>query len=157
MIFVIRVKDIEERVLEHLKEKGGFLVSVEVSPMNDINISFDKKEGATSITDCVSLSRALEGSLDREKEDFKLNVSSPGLSEPFKVKEQYEKYMYKEVVVKLNDGEKFKGVLLGVNDEGIELFCRKKVKIDGKRKWEETKHKFNFNSIKETKVVILFK
>ena len=144
-------------VMDHLNENGGFLVQLEVSPMNDINIAFDKMEGAVSITDCVALSRAIEGSLDREEDDFKLNVSSPGLSDPFKVKEQYHKNLNKQVEVKLIDGEKFKGELQGVDEEGIELFCRNKEKIEGKRTWVETKHKFNFNNIKETKVVILFK
>ena len=157
LILMISVKDIEERARVHLEENGGFLVQVEVSPMNDIRIAFEKKEGAVAIKDCVALSRAIEGSLDREIEDFTLNVASPGLSEPFRVREQYDKHLGKQIEVKSLDGEKCKGELLEVTDEGIEVLSREKVKIEKKRTWVETKHKFIYNNIKETKVVILFK
>lgn len=157
LIIMISVKDIEERAKAHLEENGGFLVQIEVSPMNDIRIAFDKKEGAVAIKDCVALSRVIEGSLDREKEDFTLNVASPGLSEPFIVREQYSKNLGKQIEVKGIGGEKCKGELVDVTDEGIEVLSREKVKIEKKRTWVETTHKFIYNNIKETKVVILFK
>ena len=157
LIFMISFKDIEERAKLHLKDNGGFLVHVEVSPMNDIKIAFDKKEGAVAIKDCVDLSRVIEGSLDREKEDFTLNVASPGLSEAFRVREQYDKHVGKQIEVKTTNGEKFVGELLEVTDEGIEMQTKEKVKIEKKRTWVETKHRLMYNNIKETKVVVSFK
>ena len=47
------------------------------------------------IVDCVELSRYVEGCLDREKDDFELQVSSPGATEAFKVVPQYKKYVGK--------------------------------------------------------------
>ena len=154
---MIVAKEIEEKAIEHLQENGGFLVDLKVSPANEIQIAFDKLEGAVSIQDCVALSRAIEGSLDRDKEDFKLNVSSPGLSEPFKVFEQYQKNKGRKIDVILENGDKVSGVLNEANDNEIVLFCREKKKIDGKRKWVEEELKINFDSIKETKVVVQFK
>ncbi len=154
---MISAKDIEARAKEHLQENGAFLVDLKISPSNEIQIAFEKKEGAVSIQDCVGLSRAIEGSLDRESEDFKLNVSSPGLSEPFKVFEQYQKNRGRKVDVKLANGDKISGVLNDVNEEEILVFCRDKKKIEGKRTWVEEELKINFENIKETKVVVQFK
>jgi len=154
---MISANDIEAIAREHLQENGAFLVDLKISVTNEIQIAFEKNEGAVSIQDCVGLSRAIEGSLDRENEDFKLNVSSPGLSEPFKVREQYQKNKGRKIDVKLLDGDKISGVLNAVNEEEILVFCREKKKIEGKRKWIEEELKINFENIKETKVVVQFK
>ncbi|MEM7161685.1 MAG: ribosome assembly cofactor RimP [Bacteroidota bacterium] len=154
---MISAQDITKKVREHLDDNNGFLVDLKISPSNEIQIAFDKFEGAVSIQDCVALSRAIEGSLDREAEDFKLNVSSPGLSEAFKVREQYIKNKGRKVDVDLIEGQKASGLLQEVEENGIVLFCREKKKIDGKRKWIEESKSINFENIKETKVVVQFK
>ena len=81
----------EERVQQLAREKvlelGGFLVSAKVSEQNVINVFVDKAVGI-SIRECLQISRYIENELDREIEDFDLSVSSPGLTNPFLVKEQ---------------------------------------------------------------------
>ena len=86
---------IEKEIIEgHLREilstKDIFLVEVKVDSSSKIRVHIDKMEGI-SIDDCVGVSRELEGKLDRDQEDFALEVSSPGLDAPFRVREQYVK------------------------------------------------------------------
>ena len=69
---------IEEKLTE-----DQFIVEVEVSPANQISVQIDSENGI-SIDDCVAISRQIEGNLDREEEDFELQVSSAGLGQPFK-------------------------------------------------------------------------
>ena len=52
---------------------------------HDVNIY---KEGVW-IEDCVELSRYIESRLNREDEDYELEVGSAGIGQPFKVLQQY--------------------------------------------------------------------
>lgn len=97
-----------------------FLVEVLVKPGNAIRVHVDKPEGI-SIDECVLISRFLNESLDRDVEDYSLEVSSPGLGGAFKVKQQYEKNLGRDIEVLYTDGIKVKGKLEKVTDEGVLL------------------------------------
>jgi ribosome maturation factor RimP len=144
----------EERVQKLAREKalelGGFLVSAKVSGQNVINVFVDKAVGI-SIRECLQISRYIENELDREIEDFDLSVSSPGLTNPFLVKEQYQKNKGKDIIVKLKSGEKVRGKLLDFNDD-ITLETGKKVKGKKEKKIEEII--ISSKEIKETKLII---
>ena len=79
-----------------------------MSGQNIISVFVDKAVGI-SIKECLQISRHIENELDREIEDFQLSVSSPGLTNPFLVKEQYQKNKGKNIIVKLKNGEKVRG------------------------------------------------
>ena len=68
------VKLIEERMQE--LDAKIYLVDLSISASNVIHVTIDKTEGRVSIEECISVSRNIEKNLDREKEDFELNVSS---------------------------------------------------------------------------------
>ena len=144
----------EERVQQLAREKvlelGGFLVSAKVSGQNIISVFVDKAVGI-SIKECLQISRHIENELDREIEDFQLSVSSPGLTNPFLVKEQYQKNKGKDIAVKLKNGKKVKGRLLAFNDD-ITLETSKKVKGKKEKKTEEII--ISSKEIKETKLII---
>ena len=144
----------EERVQKLAREKvlelGGFLVSAKVSGKNVISVFVDKAVGI-SIRECLQISRYIENELDREIEDFDLSVSSPGLTNPFLVKEQYQKNKGKDIIVKLKSGEKVRGKLLAFNDD-ITLETSKKVKGEKEKKIEEII--ISSKEIKETKLII---
>lgn len=114
----------KEKIEGHLKkileETGIFLVEVSVDRSNKILVFIDKKDGV-SIEDCVQVSRALEGRLDRDREDFELEVSSPGLDAPFKVQGQYRKNIGKMVRVQCRDGSSYEGILEGMGEGSIHL------------------------------------
>ncbi|MCB9361670.1 MAG: ribosome assembly cofactor RimP [Flavobacteriales bacterium] len=143
---------------EKLKDEEFFLVDLEILPGNIINIELDGYEGIT-IKDCVDFSRQIEHNLDREEEDFELHVSSPGLDKPFRVFQQYEKNIGREVKVVPNEGQVVKGTLIEVDAEKITLEHSFKQKIEGKKKKEKiTKQEIvPFTNIKETTIIISFK
>ena len=85
-------------VEEWLEDKDYFLVDIEVSNDNRIVVEIDHADGVW-IEDCVELSRYIEDRLDREKEDFELEVGSAGLGQPFKVEQQYINFIGKEVEI----------------------------------------------------------
>ena len=140
-------------VAEFLKGTGMFLVAVKVSSANRITILADKNEGIT-IDECVAIHRHIENNLDRDKEDFELQVSSPGLDLPFGVIEQYYKNEGRKVEVIDNEGSRLIGALKNVTTGGFEL--ETEVKIKGKTK-ELKDVSFNFDQVKTTRVILTIK
>jgi len=135
-----------------------FLVEVAVNERNVINVFIDSHDGLT-IDQCVEVSRHVEHSLDREEEDFELHVSSPGLTERFKVRDQFFKYVGREVeIVTIHSDIKMEGTLLEANDEGIVLETSKKEKIEGHKKKQLIikKHSLKYDEIKSAKAVVSF-
>ena len=150
MIEKERIKDLVEGFI---KGTGLFLVAVKVSSANRITVLADKKDGIT-IDECAAIHRHIENSLDRDKEDFELQVSSPGLDLPFAVIEQYYKNEGRKVEVIENDGTKLTGILKNVTPGGFEL--ETEVKIKGKTK-ELKDISFNFDQVKTTRVILTIK
>jgi len=144
---------IEKSVKEFIRGTDLFLVGVRVSSYNKITILADRKDGIT-IEECVALHHHVGKSLDRDVEDFELQVSSPGLDTPFAVIEQYYKNEGHNVAVVTSEGLKYSGILKNVTKGGFDLGTELKVK--GKAK--ETKDlSFNFDQIKSTKVLLVIK
>ena len=145
-------------VNEWLEDKEYFLVDVSVSPDDKIVVEIDHAEGVW-IDDCVELSRFIESKLDREEEDYELEVGSAGIGQPFKVLKQYLIHIGKEVEVLTHDGKKLEGVLKDANEENITLTVLKKVKPEGAKrpKLVEEDITYTYNDIKYTKYLISFK
>ncbi len=117
---MITDKQIIEFVQQHIQGSDIFLVEAVVKPGNLIRVHVDRPEGIT-IEECVNISRFLNTQLDREVEDFSLEVSSPGVSSPFKVKQQYEKNVGRNIEVRLGDGDRLEGKLERVAENAITL------------------------------------
>jgi len=133
-----------------LEEMGVFLVDIKVDSNNRILVHVDKMEGI-SINECVLVSRALEAKLNRDLEDFALEVSSPGLDVPFRVPQQYEKSIGKMVSVLCTDGSQFQGLLKEADEKGIQL------EIPAVKKGGEPEGQaLAFNDIKSTRIHIKF-
>jgi ribosome maturation factor RimP len=155
------VKLVEERLGDLVAQDVDnemFVVDVSVSANNDIVVHVDSMKGMT-IEQCISVSRNVEHNLDREEEDFSLQVSSPGLNRPFKVLKQYEKYTGKEIEVLTEDETKLEGLLKSMNDEGIVLETSKREKVEGHKKKQLVvkEHNLKYDEIKSAKAVISFK
>ena len=144
-------------VNEKLDEKM-FIVDISVNQSNVIQVFVDGFDGMP-IEKCIEISRNIEHNLDREKEDFELQVSSPGLTEPFKVLNQYYKHQNKEVEIVSKSGEKLKGVLKSVDDIEVVLETSKREKIEGHKKKQLIikENKFKYEEIKSAKAIISFK
>jgi len=132
-----------ELVEQHIQGTDIFLVDVAVKPGNVIRVHVDRPDGI-SIDECVVISRHVHEMLDRDVEDYSLQVSSPGLGTPFKVKQQYEKNAGHNLDVLLSDGTRFSGKLQSVSDTGIVL------QVKGKDEAIE------FEEIETSKAIISF-
>jgi ribosome maturation factor RimP len=130
---MITQEQIESLVSQKIEGTGIFIVEVQIRPGNSILIHLDKPEGI-SIDECVGISRYINANLDREIEDYDLEVSSPGLGHSFKVKEQYLKNIGRGVELILKDGKKLNGKLLGYTGQSIELEILVKDTANGKNK-----------------------
>ncbi len=150
---MIEKQKIQGLVEEFIKGTGLFLVTVKVSNANRIIVLADKNEGIT-IDECAAIHRHIENGLDRDKEDFELQVSSPGLDMPFGVIEQYLKNEGEKVEVVDNEGSKYTGKLKNVTTGGFELETEKKTKG---RPIELKDVSFNFEQIKSTRVILTIK
>ncbi len=144
----------DESVVPNVKSKGIFLVEVNVPTNNCISVFLDSDAGV-KIEDCVLISRFLEQNLDREEEDFELQVSSAGLDMPLKLHRQYIKNIGKKIEVVFVNGQKKKYDLINVYENEIEVSETKKVKLESsKRKKMITEiNKLPFADIKTTKVI----
>jgi ribosome maturation factor RimP len=154
---MIKKQTIIDLIQEHFIGTDKFIVDVKVLAGNVVEIYIDAPNHIL-ISDCVELSRYVESNLDREKEDFELQVSSPGATQSFKVIEQYKKYIDTKVKVITNDGAKHEGVLKAANDsEFVIEETRREKKAVGKGNHTVIEDiTFKYNQIKETKSVLPF-
>jgi len=155
---MIKPDFIKKIVLGKIEGTDLFLVDIKVSTSNKIDVYIDGINGI-QIKQCVAINREIEGVLDREQEDFELQVSSPGIDTPFVVMEQYHKNIGRHLKIQLNDNTELEGKLLSVGEDEIQLEEAKKVKIEGKKKKQliiENKN-ISLNNIHSAKVVISFK
>ncbi|MBK5191977.1 MAG: ribosome assembly cofactor RimP [Flavobacteriaceae bacterium] len=152
---------LQERVENLLEEafqeyNSLFLISLNISDQNHILIVIDGDQGV-SVNDCIAVSRKIENNLDREEEDFSLEVASSGVSEPLKLPRQYQKNIGRKLEVNTKT-DKFVGNLTDVNEDGIVLSWKaKEPKPIGKGKVTVDKEaKIAFQEIEKAKVVITF-
>ena len=154
---------IDKNVVKQLAEewldgKDYFLTDVTVSPDDRIVVEIDHAEGVW-IEDCVELSRFIESRLDRDEEDYELEVGSAGIGQPFKVLQQYLNHVGEEVEVLTKDGRKLEGVLKDADEQHFTLTIQKKVKEEGMKrpKMVDEDLEFSYDEIKYTKYLISFK
>ncbi len=118
---------------EFLKDTNYELVTLTVSPANDILVEVDRLEGV-DVDFCAELNRFLVEKLDglvdegvNGLEDYSLEVGSVSLTDPFKTKTQYLKNLGHDVEV-LIDGKKLRGLLVSVDDDTFSVDVEEKVK-----------------------------
>lgn len=124
---------VRQIVEEKLAATDCFVVDVTVSASNAIVVEIDNETGI-DIDFCVELSRFIETKLDREVEDYELEVGSAGLTSPFKVRRQYDKNIGNEVELLTKDGRKLTGTLAAVNEADFTVEITKMVKPEGAKR-----------------------
>ena len=149
---------INQIVENYLDNTDYYLVDVKVTPDNRISVEIDSFDGV-SLEFCAELNRHIESQFDREVEDFELEVSSAGLTEPFKVLKQYEKNIGNEVETLTKGGKKLSGVLKEVHEDNFVLEIEKTEKPEGAKRKTTTIEDvtFSYEDIKYTKYIIRFK
>ncbi len=124
-------------IAEH---EGFFLVKAEVKGANRIEVEVDHDSDPVDIDTIVALTKHIEAGLDREKEDFELEVSSAGLTTPLVGVRRYRKFIGKELEVLLKKGVKEKGVLVSADEEGFVLEVIRMEKPEGARRKQQVVH-----------------
>ena len=136
---------IEERVEELIKDKieniGYNLYDVEYAkegPNYYLRIFIDSEKGI-DLNDCEKVSNAIAEILDKEdyiKEQYFLEVSSPGVERVLRKEKHLKDNLETEVQIKLFkpfEGQKqYKGILKDFNNEYITIFTTEEIKIDRK-------------------------
>lgn len=153
-------KKIEHLIDENLAEKALFLVELSMNEANHIEVFIDSDEGEVAIGDCVSLSRHIESNLDREEEDFNLNVSSAGLDLPLRTKRQYPKHIGELLKLRMEESKEMLFRLKAVNEVGIigiPLKKNSKAKKGAQKQYIELEEvQLPFESIIEAKIEVVF-
>ena len=146
---------IEDRITKALEERFSsedlnscFLVHVEASKNNKITV-FVESDDRLTIDMCRIISRFLEKRIEEEQwlpEKYTLDVSSPGLDNPLRLRRQYIKNIGRSAKVKLSDGSVKKGKIKEITDDTL-VIEMKNNKLES----------VNFDEIDETKILVSFK
>ena len=155
MNFNQKVEDFLSLVLK--QHSNIFLVDLKISNDKSIKIILDADK-EVNVKDCIDISRSIEGALDRDQEDFSLEVASAGVGSPLKFPRQYHKNLGRKLEVISTEGLKFEGDLTLVKEDAIELqWKQRETKRIGKGKVTVTKKKtILFDEISQAKVMIKF-
>ncbi len=154
-MFKETVKVLLDKALDERKDL--FLIDFEILSDNTIRVVLDGDNGVL-VEDCMFVSRAIEHNLDREEQDFSLEVTSSGATSPLQFPRQYNKHIGRNLEVKTNEGETIEGQLTNADENGIVLKWKaREPKPVGKGKVTVTKEAVvAFGEIKEAKVKIKF-
>ena len=146
MIDKFKVLDLIKDALEGTEK---YLVNMRITPDNRIFVDIDGDNGIT-IDDCIELSRMVENSLDREEEDFELNVSSAGADAPLKMPRQYRRHIGRNLSVDTFDGTHVEGPLAEADEEQFTIH------IKGTKKEAPKDYTFAYSDVKTAKVLLPF-
>lgn len=154
-MFKEKVTKLLQEVLE--EESSLFLISKEIQAGNKIVIVIDGDNGVT-LSDCMKVSRHIEHNLDREEEDFSLEVLSSGISEGITHIRQYKKNVGRKLEVILADNNKVTGTLVEADDEKVKLQWKaREPKPIGKGKVTVQKEQeIPYKDIVKAKVMVTF-
>ena len=152
---MINKEKIASIVEAYLADTDKFLVDIRVSTTNRVSVSIDGDQGVT-IADCAALSRYIESLLDRDKEDFELQVSSVGVGTPLTLTRQFRNNIGRLVALQLADDRKIRGKLTAVSDDGIKI--EKEIIKKGKKQKNLATDQNDilavaFSDIQETKIL----
>lgn len=144
-----------EKLIAPLLVDDIFLVEIKIKPINNIKIFLDADSGL-GIEKCIKINRALYKVMEEmaiyPEGDFSLEVSSPGIDEPLKLRRQYKKNVGREVDIIKKDETKHTGKLIDVQEDDLTIEY-----TEGKNKKAVVKQlTILFSEIKETTVLIKF-
>jgi ribosome maturation factor RimP len=154
MTFKEKVTDL---VLEVLLEKPAvFLIDLIISDAFKICVTLDGDAGL-ALQDCIDVSRAIENNLDREEQDFSLEVASVGVGSALKMLRQYKKNVGRTLIVKLA-AETIEAELVEANDDFIILLweAREPKKVGKGKETVQKRQEIPYSEIREAIVTVTF-
>ncbi|MCV9930521.1 ribosome assembly cofactor RimP [Flavobacterium sp. LS1R49] len=144
-------------IAEGLLEKPSiFLIDLTITDAFKIIVSLDGDSGVL-LQDCIDISRAIENNLDREEQDFSLEVASVGVGSPLKMVRQYKKNIGRTLIVNTN-GEKIEAELVDANEDFIILSweAREPKKLGKGKETVQKEQQIPYTEIKEAIVTVTF-
>ncbi|HWS60895.1 MAG TPA: ribosome assembly cofactor RimP [Flavobacterium sp.] len=144
-------------IIEGLKEKPTvFLIDLTITDSFKIIVNLDGDDGVM-LQDCIDISRAIENNLDREEQDFSLEVASVGVGSPLKMVRQYKKNVGRTLIVKLAT-ETIEAELVEANDNFIILSwkAREPKKVGKGKETVQKRQEIPYTEIKEAIVTVTF-
>ena len=142
---------------EGLKEKPSiFLIDLTITDAFKIIVTLDGDNGVV-LQDCIDVSRSIEHNLDREEQDFSLEVASVGVGSPLKLTRQYKKNIGRMLIVKLAEST-IEAELVDANDEFIALAweAREPKKLGKGKETVQKRQEIPYTDIKEAIVTVIF-
>ena len=155
MTFKNKVQELLDVALAERPEL--FLVDLSINEANKISINLDGDQGV-NLQDCIDISRTIENNLDREEQDFSLEVASAGVSSPLKFVRQYKKNIGRTLNVKTNSSDDLEAKLVAADEEKISLEwqAREPKKIGKGKETVQKKVDILYENIKEAIVIVSF-
>lgn len=144
-------------ITEALLDKPSiFLIDLAISDSFKISVGLDGDNGVV-LQDCIDISRAIENNLDREEQDFSLEVASVGVGSPLKMTRQYIKNIGRTLIVTTNT-EKIEAELVEANDVFIILSwkAREPKKVGKGKETVQKEQQIPYTEIKEAIVTVTF-
>jgi len=144
-------------LIEGLLEKPSvFLIDLTITDSFKIIVTLDGDNGVL-LQDCIDISRVIENNLDREEQDFSLEVASVGVGSPLKFVRQYKKNVGRTLIVKLAT-ETIEAELVEANDNFIILSwkAREPKKIGKGKETVQKRQEIPYTEIKEAIVTVTF-
>lgn len=142
---------------EALSQKPSlFLIDLTITDAFKVIVALDGDEGVV-LQDCIDISRAIESNLDREEQDYSLEVASAGVSSPLKNIRQYKKNIGRTLKVKTAT-EIIEAELVDANDDFVILSweAREPKKIGKGKETVQKRLELPYVDIKEAIVTITF-
>lgn len=148
--------EIESIISSKIAEDGVFIVELEITANNEINLLLDRASGI-DLDYCAAVNRLLNESLDLSGYD--VCVSSAGIGCPLRVLGQYLKNIGNEVEVTYPNGSHKKGILVSADEEGFTYETEEREAVEGMKKKQLVKHTYahKYNEIKQVKDIVSFK
>ena len=133
-----------------------FLIDLTITDAFKVIVSLDDDKGV-ALQDCIDVSRAIEANLDREEQDFSLEVASVGVGSPLKLVRQYKKNVGRTLIVKTVN-ENLEAELVEANDDFVILSweAREPKKIGKGKETVQKTLQLPYGDIKEAIVTVTF-
>lgn len=153
---MVTTQMLKEALERQLADTPHFLVHAEVRPSGKAIVEVDNDKAIT-LHDLTVINKGLRETFGEALDDLELEVSSPGMGRPFRVKRQYQKHTGRMVEVLMNDGKLLRAQLVSFNEQGITVLIEQPSKVKGRlAKLDKDPVAIPFAEIKSTQASINF-
>ena len=153
---MITTKMLTEALERHLEGTPHFLVHAEVRPSGKAIVEVDNDKAIT-LNDLTAINKGLREAFGDALDDLELEVSSPGMGRPFKVKRQFQKHTGRLVEIMKKDGQLVRAQLVAFDENGITVKIEQPSKVKGRLpKLDKDTTAIPFADIKSTQASVKF-